>query len=68
MLITVCLIVYQKVVWQVWIFIQYSLKLATKLEVYLCVLISQKMYNLQIVWVKIQVTMQDVLYTAVRHA
>jgi len=63
-----CLIDYQKVVWQVWIFIQYSLKLTTKLQAYLFVPISERMHNLQIVWVKIQVTMQDASYTAVRHA
>jgi hypothetical protein len=62
------LIDYQKVVRLVWIFVQYSLKLTTKLQVYLFVPISPRMHNLQIVWVKIQVTMQDVPYTGVRHA
>jgi len=36
-----CLIAHQTVVWQVWIFIQYSMKLMTKLQLYLFVLITQ---------------------------
>jgi hypothetical protein len=39
-----------------------------KLQVYLFVLITQRMQNLQFVWMKIQVAMQDVPYTPVRHA
>ena len=52
----------------VWIISQYSLKLMTKLQAYLFFLITQRMQNLQFVWVKIQVTRQDVPYTPVRHA
>jgi hypothetical protein len=63
-----CLITHQKVVQQVWIISQHSLKLMTKLQVYFFVLITQRMHNLQLVWVKIQVTMQDVPYTPVKHA
>jgi hypothetical protein len=44
-----CLITHQKVVQQVWIINQYSLKLMIKLQVYLFVLITQRMQNLQFV-------------------
>jgi len=40
----------------------------TKLQAYLLVLITHGMHILHFVLVKIQITMQDVLYTAVRHA
>jgi hypothetical protein len=40
------LIDYQKFVWQVWIFSHYFLKLTTKLQLYLLVLIFQSMHNL----------------------
>jgi len=49
------LISHQKVVRQVWIFSQCSLKLATKLQAYLFVPINQRMHSSQSVWAKIQV-------------
>jgi len=63
-----CCIGHQKIVRWVWIFCQYLLKLMTKLQAYLLVLITHGMHILHFVLVKIQITMQDVLYTAVRHA
>jgi hypothetical protein len=50
-----CLFAHQKVVRrQVLILSQYSMKMTTKLWVYLFVPITQRMHNLQFVWVKIR--------------
>jgi len=41
----------QKVVWQAWVFCQYFMKLMKKLQFF--VQITQRMYSLQSLWVKI---------------
>ena len=51
---------------QVWIVIQYSLKMTAKLHAKLFVPITQRMYNVQFVLVKIPVTVQGVPNTPVR--
>jgi hypothetical protein len=63
-----CFIAHQKVVRQVWIFSPYFLKTTTKLLACLFVPVTQRMQNLQFVWLKIQVNMQDAPNTPVRNA
>ena len=65
MQIKICLIAYHKVVRQVWIFSQYSVKLTTKSQMYLFV--AQRMHSLQFVWEKIYIHMREQPYTSVIH-
>jgi hypothetical protein len=53
------LIAHQIVVWQVWIFSQYSMKLMTRLQLYFFVLITEACTICSPYWLNIQVTMQD---------
>ena len=68
MQIKMCLIDHQKIVRQVCIFSEYSVKMTTKLQAYLSVPINQSMHSSQSVLVKILVSMQNVQYTPVIYA
>jgi hypothetical protein len=55
---TLCFFSHRKVIQQIWIFSQYSLKLMTELEAYSFGPITHRIYSLQLVWVKIHVTVR----------